>query len=389
LLDLTPATGRPDRPRIGINAHLLSGEAGYRRAGIHHYIYQVLSHLPQSATGPHYLIYTRHTDGWADRVDMTVVPTRLPTERRAARIAWEQTAWPAAARRHRLDLIHSMAFVAPPVLPCPLVATIYDLSFVMQPDAFPAAQRGYLDRQTARTCRVARRLVAISESGRQDIHAVYGVPLGRIDVVRPGVDERFRPLPAAEVAAFRAAEGLPERFLLHVGTLQPRKNIPVLLRALAQLADTEMPLLLVGGRGWLTDELDAEIAALGLGNRVRFVGYVPDEALPSWYNAATVLVYPSLYEGFGLPIVEALACSTPVVAADTSSLPEAGGAAAVYFDPRDPAALAAQLDALLGDPAARARVAAAGPEQSRRFSWEQAGRDLLAVYERALAEPAP
>jgi glycosyltransferase involved in cell wall biosynthesis len=320
---------------------------------------------------------------------MTIVPTRLPTERRAARIAWEQTAWPAAARRHRLDLIHSMAFVAPPVLPCPLVATIYDLSFVMQPDAFPAAQRRYLDRQTARTCRVARRLIAISESGRQDIHAVYGVPLTRIDVVRPGVEGRFRPLPAAEVAAFRAAEGLPERFLLHVGTLQPRKNIPVLLRALARLADTDIPLLLVGGRGWLTDELDAEIAALGLGNRVRFVGYVPDEALPSWYNAATVLVYPSLYEGFGLPIVEALACGTPVVAADTSSLPEAGGAAAVYFDPRDPAALAAQLDALLGDPAARARAAAVGPEQARRFSWEQAGRDLLAVYERALAEPAP
>lgn len=383
-----PATAsRAERPRIGINAHLLSGEAGYRRAGIHHYIYQLLAHLPQADDGPHYTIYTRQPSDWSARPDMTAVSTRLPTERRAARILWEQTAWAADAHRRDLDLLHSMAFVAPPWLPCPLVATIYDLSFVRYPDTFPATQRRYLENQTARTARLAQRLIAISESGRRDIHDVYGVALERIDVVRPGVEARYRPLPAAEVAAWRAAEGLPERFLLHVGTLQPRKNIPVLLEALAQLSDRTIPLLLVGGRGWFYDQLFAQVTALGLDNRVRFVGYVSDESLPYWYNAATVLAYPSLYEGFGLPIVEALACGTPVVAAETSSLPEAGGAAALYFDPANPAALAAQIDRVLGDDAMREQLGAAGPAQAAQFSWEQAGQALLEAYRRALAEP--
>lgn len=377
-------SGRHARPRIGINAHLLSGQAGYRRAGIHHYIYELLNHLPLTDMGPHYLVYSRHNPTWIDRPDMTMIKTIVPTEQRMARILWEQTAWALDAKRRGLDLIHSMAFVAPPVLPCPLVTTIYDLSFIMYPQTFPDRQRRYLETQTARTCRVARRLIAISEAGRRDIHDVFGVPLDRIDVVRPGVDGRFHPLPETEIAAFREAQSLPDRFLLHVGTLQPRKNIPVLLEALALLDDTDIALMIVGGPGWHYEQLSTEVTALGLGNRVRFVGYVPDVALPYWYNAATALVFPSLYEGFGLPIVEAMACGTPVVAADTSSLPEAGGTTALYFDPQSPEELAQRLNQLLGDEALKDRLSLEGPTQAQVFGWEQSGRDLLAVYERAL-----
>ncbi|MEZ4515446.1 MAG: glycosyltransferase family 1 protein [Chloroflexota bacterium] len=373
-----------EHPRIGINAHLLSGESGYRRAGIHRYIYELLSNLPQSVDGPHYTVFTRHDNTWIDRTDMTLVSTALPTERRAARILWEQTAWPLEIRRRGLDLIHSMAFVAPPVLPCPLVATIYDLSFVKYPEAFPPAQRRYLDNQTARTCRLAQRLIAISEAGRQDIHDAYGVPLDRIDVVRPGVDTLYHPLPPADVEAFRQDEGLPDRYFLHVGTLQPRKNIPLLLDAFARLNDPDVHLMLVGGRGWLYDEIFAQIEALGLGNRVRFVGYVPDEKLPYWYNAAVGLVYPSLYEGFGLPIIEAMACGTPVIAADTSSLPEAGGDNALYFNPHDADELAHHLEQVLNDATLRTKLGKAGPAQARKFTWTQAGHDLLDAYQRAL-----
>lgn len=373
------------RPRIGINAHLLSAAAGYRRAGIHHYIYELLTHLPQSDEGPLYTVYTRHENEWLDRPDMAVVTTRLPTHKRAARILWEQTAWPLDALRRRLDLLHSMAFVAPPVLPCPLVATIYDLSFIMVPQTFLPNQRRYLHTQTKRTCRIARRLIAISESGKQDIHRVYDVPLERIDVVRPGLDKHYRPLPPAEVAAFRAAEELPERFLLHVGTLQPRKNIPRLIAALDEIADRDMSLIFVGGLGWLYADFFTLVRSLGLDDRVRFVGYVPDEMLPYWYNAATALVYPSFYEGFGLPIIEAMACGTPVVAANTSSIPEAGGSNALYFDPYDLDELVQRMDQILGDEGLASRLGAAGPAQAQQFTWDRAGQDLLAVYQRALA----
>jgi glycosyltransferase involved in cell wall biosynthesis len=367
---------------IGINAHLLSTEAGYRRAGIHHYIEQVLRHLPQDEDLT-YTVYTRQMAGWDDRPNFRLVGTRLPTGNRLARIAWEQSVWPLRARRDGLALMHSMAFAMPRLAPCPAVVTIYDLSFVHNPDSFPPAQRRYLMAETAHSARRAARLITISESGRRDVHRFYGAPLERIDVVTPGVSAAYRPLPGDQVDAFRRREGLPDRFFLHVGTLQPRKNIPVLLEAVALLGRPETPLILVGGKGWYYEAIYDRIRALGLTERVRFAGYVDDDQLPLWYNAASALVFPSLYEGFGLPIVEALACGAPVVASDTSSLPEAGGDAARYFDPRDPEALAAHLACVLDDPAVRRRAQEAGPAHAARFSWDVAGRKTAAVYRRA------
>jgi glycosyltransferase involved in cell wall biosynthesis len=383
---LPSSPSRERQPHIGINAHLLSTEAGYRRAGIHQYIYQVLRHLP-SGGGAAYTVYTRLTDGWDERPDRRFVGSALPTGNRLARIAWEQAAWPWQARRDGLTLMHSMAFATPRLAPCPVVVTIYDLSFIHQPESFPAAQRRYLMHETAYSCAHAARLITISRSGRDDVAAHYGVEPERIDVVTPGVGAAYRPLPTAEVDAFRRRQGLPDVFLLHVGTLQPRKNILVLLEALARLGRPDVPLVLVGGKGWFYDTIEARVAALGLGRQVRFAGYADDEELPLWYNAATALVFPSLYEGFGLPIVEALACGVPVVAASTSSLPEAGGDVALYFDPHDPDALAGQLAAVLDDPAARERARMAGPAHAARFSWAQAGRDTAAVYGRVLGQP--
>jgi glycosyltransferase involved in cell wall biosynthesis len=370
---------------IGINAHLLSDEASYRRAGIHQYIYQVLRHLP-SDEGLHYTLYTRNKEEWAGRPDFRPVGTRLPTANRLARIAWEQAVWPALAQRDRLTLMHSMAFALPRLASCPAVVTIYDLSFIETPESFPVAQRRYLMAETAHACRRATRLIAISESGRRDIHRIYNVPLERIDVVTPGVANVYRPLPPAEVAAFRSQQGLPNTFFLHVGTLQPRKNIHLLLEALARLNRPAAPLVLVGGKGWSYDAIFERVAALGLSDRVRYVGYVADEALPLWYNAAAALVMPSLYEGFGLPVVEALACGAPVVAAGASSLPEAGGDVALYHNPRDPDELAARLAQVLDDPTVTARARAAGPAHAACFAWAAAGQATADVYRRAAAQ---
>ncbi len=370
---------------VGINAHLLSAEASYRRAGIHQYIYQTLRHLPPGDDRT-VTIYTRQTEGWPNRDDLRLAGTRLPTENRLARIAWEQLVWPVAARRDGLTLMHSMAFAMPRLAPYPTVVTIYDLSFIEFPDLYPVAQRRYLMNETAYSCDHAARLIAISESGRQDIHRLYGVSPARIDVITPGTADIFRPLPAEEVAAFCRRQSLPNSFFLHVGTLQPRKNIPVLLEALSILNRPEAILVLVGGKGWIYDEIFERVDRLGLRDRVRFEGYAIDEDLPRWYNAATALVLPSLYEGFGMPVVEALACGTPVIASNSSSLPEAGGDVALYFDPRDAAALAGQMARVLDDPTVRRRAQTEGPKHAARFSWPRAGEQLAVVYEQAAVQ---
>lgn len=369
--------------RVGINAHLLSGEAGYRRAGIHQYIAQVLCHLPQD--GDEYVIFTRHAEEWLDKVG-TVHRSRWPTENRLARIAWEQLAWPWLAARHKIDLLHSMAFVTPWLSRCPAVVTVFDLSFMHFPKAFPAAQRWYLASQTARSVQRARRVITISESGRQDVHRFFDVPLAQIDVVYPGVDAVYRPLPPEEIAAFRERQDLANRFVLHVGTLQPRKNIPTLIEAFAQAAPPDVMLVLVGGKGWLFDQIFGRVQALGLQNRVRFTGYVPDEELPLWYNAASVLAFPSLYEGFGMPVVEAMAGGTPVVAANSSSLPEAVGEAGLLFDPQNGAELADRLTAVLHNPDLAATMRTKGLAQAQKFSWEKAGRETAEVYQKAMIE---
>jgi glycosyltransferase involved in cell wall biosynthesis len=368
---------------VGINAHLLAEAAGYRRAGIHQYMAQVLRHLPENGR---YALFTRHPLDFlaADRVRR--LTTRWPTGRRLVRILWEQTAWPWQAWREGVDLLHAMAFVTPILAPCPSVVTVFDLSFIHSPDSFPRWQRLYLHSQTARSCRQARRVITISESGRQDVHRYFGVPLARIDVVLPGVEPVYRPLPDDEVTAFRQRQQLPAQFLLHVGTLQPRKNIPVLLEALARLGRPELLLVLVGGKGWLFDEIFARVQALGLHDQVRFTGYVPDEELPLWYNAATLLLFPSLYEGFGLPILEAMACKTAVIAANTSSIPEAVGEAGLLFDPHNPTELAERILSILDDPVQMATMEQLGMAHARTFSWERAGWETAVVYQRALYE---
>jgi glycosyltransferase involved in cell wall biosynthesis len=385
--------GAGKRYHVGINAQLLSSRKGYRRAGIHHYIWQLLHHLPPSSPGMEgeagmdfsYTVFTGQFDAGPLAGKVCLAQTPWPTHRPAWRILWEQLVWPVAAVRRRVDLMHSMAFVTPLLASRPVVVTVYDLSFIHYPERFPAWQRRYLTAQTRLSCRQARRLVAISEAGRQDIHACFEVPLAQIDVVAPGVDAAFHPRPRDEVEAFKRREELPAHFLLHVGTLQPRKNIPLLLEALARLQQPELLLVLVGGKGWLYDEIFARVRALGLERQVRFTGYVPDAELPLWYSAASLLLFPSIYEGFGMPVIQAMACGTPVVAANSSAVPEAAGDAALLFDPHDASALAEQIGRVLDDPDMATVMTTQGLEQAQRFSWLESGRRLAATYRRALA----
>ena len=172
--------------------------------------------------------------------------------------------------------------------------------------------------------------------------------------------------------------------MLHVGTLQPRKNLITLLDALAELEDKEIKLVLIGGKGWFYEEIYGRIEALGLQDRVIFPGYIPDDELPFWYHAAELFVFPSVYEGFGMPILEAMACDTPVVCSNASAMPEAAGDAALMFDPHDTAALVACIQQVLDDSAQADLMRERGREQIGRFSWVEAGRLTAATYRKAL-----
>ena len=391
-----PVQARP--ARIGINAQLLSFAASYRQAGVSRYIAELLrafaaegagQHAPPAAVAHEYLAFVGPAHpprDFAPGEGVSWRHSRLPTERAAVRIVWEQALGPIAAWRDRLDLIHGPVNVLPLLAPCPGVVTVHDLAFLAYPEAAGAAKQRYRTVLTALSVRRAARVIAVSAFTRDELVRRLGTPVRKIVVVHNAVDPAFTPLPQAEVARFRAEGGLLERMVLCVGTLEPRKNLRGLLDAFARVAPhTDADLVVAGGKGWLYDDVFALVDALGLTRRVRFAGHVPDAQLPLWYNAAEVFVYPSLYEGFGLPPLEALACGTPTITSTAAALPEVVGDAAILSDPRDPAALAAALARVLDDPALRSTLRDRGLRRAAGFSWARTAAATRAVYDDVLS----
>ncbi len=370
---------------VAINAHLLSGRAWYRSAGVHQYIHHLLLHLGQADGSLRYTVLLGEGVLPPD-IALTSLRSRWPTSRAAVRVLWEQLVQPWTLRRIGAHLVHGPAFVSPLLAPCPVVITIHDLSFIRFPTLFRPANRLYLTVLTRLSARRARRLIAVSAHAAAETTRLLGVPSERIDVVYHGVDPAFHPLPADEVAVFRQRQGLPERFVLCVGTLEPRKNQTRLVEAFARIHDGQVKLVLVGGKGWLYDELFTRVEALGLSKEIIFPGYVMNDELPLWYNAATILAYPSLYEGFGMPVLEAQACGTPVLTSNVSSLPEAAGDAASMVDPYDVEALAAELDRLLTDKLLHHELRKRGLDHASQFTWPLMAQETADVYRRALAE---
>lgn len=374
---------------IGLNAHLLSLSQSYRGAGISWYQVNLLRHLAQ--VSPDWLRYHVFlSDPTFQAPALTIHRSRLPTRRPIVRIFWEQLLQPLALRQAGVDLLHALAFVAPVAAPCPFVVTIYDLSFLRYPDAFRPFNRWYLSTFTACSVRRAKAIITISESTRQDVINLLGALPERVHTIYCGVDPAFQPLPAAEVAAFKAARGLPNTFILFLGTLEPRKNVDGLIRAYAhwrQLDPAAPPLIVAGGKGWYYTKIFQLVETLGLTGAVHFPGYVPHEDLPRWFNAASLFVYPSHFEGFGLPVLEAMACGTPVITSTVSSLPEVTGAdgAAVLVDPTEPDMLAQAMAQLLSQPDRRAAMAAQGRVRAAGFQWERTARETVAVYQKVLA----
>ena len=283
----------------------------------------------------------------------------------------------------RLDLFHSPDFVLPPVNGrIPTLLTVHDLSFIHYPHVFPPRLVQYLNQVVPWSIQRATHILADSKATRHDLLTIWQVPPEKVTVLYSGVHERFRPVEEEVVTAVRRKYHLHQYpYILSVGTLQPRKNYQMLIRAFAPLA-RQLPhhLVISGGKGWLYQEMLAEVNRQGVSDRVHFIGFVDDADLPALYSAADLFVFPSLYEGFGLPLLEAMGCGTAVLTSNSASLPEVAGTAARQLDPQDQAAWTEQMQALLTDENALNQLVAAGFLQARHFSWQSSARKLLKIY---------
>jgi glycosyltransferase involved in cell wall biosynthesis len=376
--------------RIALNAQLLSSAASYRSAGINRVLQHLLSELPNVSGDEEYLVYA--PDGEANR-RLLARPrvrrrlTRLPVDRPPVRIAWEQTVLPIELLRERADLLHALGFVSPFGWRGKTVVTVYDLSFLRFPEVFNRSNRFYLGTFTPPSLRRADRVITISESTRRDVIELCGVAPERVTPILLAADERFRPADTEDIAAFKERHQLPDRFILYLGTLEPRKNVETLVRAYAQLraqGSDDHILVLAGGKGWLYESIFELVQTLGLADSVRFPGFVPAEEQALWYSSAAVFAFPSRFEGFGLPLLEAMACGTPVVSSWASSLPEVVGDAGLLVEPSDVDGLTDALRQLMEDEPRRQALAAAGLARSQTFSWRRMAEETVQVYREVL-----
>lgn len=366
--------------RVGIDAHMV----GEQETGNETYIINLIRSLSQFDNHTNYFLYSPHPESLevcqplTERFYIRTVPTNAaPT-----RILW---GLPREAARDQVDVLH-VTYVAPPKTSIPIVATVHDISYALFPETFSMRDKMILGTLVPRTLKKADAIITVSESSRKDIVERYGTPAEKIAVCYQPISAQHRQLAdSAAVALAQATYGIAGRYVLAVGNLQPRKNLPRLIRAFASVKRAGLydgKLVLVGRSKWRESAIYDEVRELGLDDDVIFTGYVPEEDLVALYNAADVFVYPSLYEGYGLPPLEAMACGCPVVTGNTSSLPEVVGDAGIMVDPLSEDALADAIARLVGSPELRRELSQRGLQRVQRFTAEEAARVTMDVYQR-------
>jgi glycosyltransferase involved in cell wall biosynthesis len=376
--------------RIGIDAHAIGAQQG----GNETYIRNLIKSLAEVDGENHYTIYLANAsaaaiwgNGFASRhrnFSVRLLPPPTPLVRAPVFLAYELF-------RRPVDVLH-VQFTAPPFCRVPVVATIHDLAFEHLPETFTRRGSFQLKLTVRRTAKKAARIATVSEYSRQDLIRTYKLPPEKVVVTYNGVEPHFTPQPASssEAEEIRRRFGIARDFLLAVGSLQPRKNLVRLIRAYAKLRSEcgsfTHQLVIVGRKLWLTGEIFAEAQKQRWAEDVILTGYVADEDLPALYRSAAAFVYPSVFEGFGLPPLEAMACGTPVVTGDNSSLPEVAGDAALMVDPYDEQSLARALLEVVNDDSLRARLRERGIAQAGKFTWREAAEKTLRLYREACSE---
>lgn len=371
--------------RIGIDATALP----LQRTGVATYVFGLLGGLAAVDSDNTYVVFAKpvHIAQFGiSRPNFTLVPVDLPA--RGLRLAWEQVGLPRDVRRRGLDVLHSPHYTMPLRHTTRAVVTFCDMTFLLHPELHQALKRVYFPAMMRWSARKADRLVTISESTRDDLVRLWHLDPGRVTAVPLAAGAEFEPPAPERITEACGRYGLePDSYILYVGVLEPRKNVDRLVAAFGRVAERlpGLDLVIAGKRGWMYDQVFAQVEALGLSHRVRFPGYVAKEDLPGLYGGARVFAYPSRYEGFGLPVLEAMRCGAPVVTTNVSSMPEVAGDAAVLVDPDDVAGLAEALLRVATDPALARDLARRGRERAGRFSWERCARETLEVYEQVVA----
>jgi len=371
--------------RIGVHAAgLLS-----RRTGRESYVQSLLAALARvDGENEYHVFVTPSNRRLFERPEpnFRTVEVRLP--RMPTRRLWEIAYVRLAPAVRRLDIVHLMESPLPFYQPSKALATVHDVLPLLYPQLFPLKGRIYYRKALTAGAKRLRAVIASSEHTKRDMVDHLRIEPSRIRVIYPAVDARFAPIDDEDaVAAVRRRYNLPERFILYVGTLEPRKNLLRLIAAYHRLRETGLSeaLVLAGGRGWLCDDvIDAAKAQEG----VHLTGFIADEDLPALYNAASLFVFPSLYEGFGSPPLEAMACGLPVVCSNTSSMPEVVGDAALLVDPEDEGSIAEAMWEAAHDETLRHRMRDAGLARARLFSWDDAARQTLDVYREIIRQPS-
>ena len=303
---------------------------------------------------------------------------------------WTQHAVVRAARQAGARLLHLPAGLGPLNSTIPLIVTVHDLSVLRFPERFRRWFRTYARLVLPRVARSAQAVITVSRASKVDIVEQLGLAEDRVFVVPNGVDARFLPEAGDSPLAIqiRTKYDLPQAFALTVGSIEPRKNLVRVLHAVHQLQSrcetADITLMHAGPEGWLSDEVVHTCKRLGVESSVKFLGYVPPGDLPILYRLARLLIYPSLFEGFGLPVIEAMACGCPVVTSNVSSLPEVAGDAAILVDPTSVDAIAEAIARLWTDAPLQQHFRSRGLTRAQHFSWARAARDTVAVYEQVL-----
>lgn len=384
---------------VGINAQLLSYSQNYRNGGVSRYIRFLLTELARQPGEHEYTVFVNGQDV-VERLEayhpqITYVPVSWSEERPAARVAWEQFVLPSIIRQKRIDVLHSPVNVLPEFLPgtCAGIITLHDLVFLRFPHVLTRAKGLYHRMFTVRSMRQATRIICVSQSTRKDAIELVGIPAERLQTVYPCIHPRFsQQVDEGAIDSFRQKHGLEGGFLLYLGTLEPRKNITTIIEAYARLRETHQrteKLVLAGGKGWLYNAIFDRVRQLGLESEVIFPGYVADEEQVLWYHAAAAFVYPSLYEGYGMPVTEALACGTPVVTSNVSSLPEAGAGLALCVGPQNVQEMAEALYRAITDQDYRQKCRDMASSIAEQFSARRMVEQIIAVYEQAAQSHAP
>lgn len=374
-----------------------AGPAVHQRAGLSRYTQQLAAQLlanyqDQVAVT---LFYNAHSGHTLPPALQHAPQVTLPAGQYAWRLSvlatqllrrpyYEQTLPPS-------QLYHATEHLLP-YLRRPTVLTVHDLIFERYPQHHKLTNRLFLTVGMRLFVRAAHQVIAVSQQTKRDLIDLYKTPADKITVIYQGIDPTFKPAPPAEVQrvrdqyTLRRADGENRPYLLMVGTLEPRKNHVTAMRALARLKAAGLPhcLVIAGGEGWLFAPIQAQVAALGLAEDVQFTGYVPAADLPALYRGATAVLQPTLYEGFGFPVLEAMACGVPVVCSNSSSLPEAAGGAALLVTPTDDEALAAAIQRLIVEPGLTEELCRQGIDRAARFRWEQCAAETVAVYQQVI-----